>query len=92
MTSINKKGVVGAACIALVSVSAATIWHVPGHQPTIQQMVDDPRVVDGDTISLWGIGSPPYVFNENIDYRDKSLHIANACYLPNPPAPPPKGE
>jgi len=44
-------------CLALfvfVSTGTARVWKVPEHNPSIQDMIEDQRVVDGDTISVWG--------------------------------------
>jgi hypothetical protein len=87
MASVRRTAVC-LAMLVLASGASATIWPVVCGQQTIQWVIDNPAVVDGDTLSVWGIGSPPFVFTENVDYRDKSLCVANACYLPSPPASP----
>jgi len=77
-------------CLALfvfVSTGTAWVWQVPEVSRSIQYVIDS-LASDGDTIAVWGEGSPPFVYYECIDYRGKALYIANACYLPNPPAPP----
>lgn len=74
--------------LVLAPGAMATTWPVIAGQQTIQETIEEPLVVDGDTLSLWGEGSPPFVFRENVDLRGKALCLANACYLPDPPAPP----
>jgi hypothetical protein len=71
--------------LVLVSGTMATVWLVPERQNTIQAMIDDTLVVDGDTVSVWGPppgqDSPPYTY-ARVDSLKKSLVIASRCFLP----------
>lgn len=71
----------------------ATFWDVPDYLPGIQAAIDDQRVQSGDTLSLWGYGEPPFTFDENVDFGDKSLCVLNRSYQPGrlPQYPPDRG-
>lgn len=49
-----KKTAVCWTLLVFASGGAAMVWRVPEVQPTIQRMIEDPMVMDGDTISVWG--------------------------------------
>lgn len=79
-----KRYVVCAALVVFASSAAAVVWRVPGHADEIQTMIGDPRVVDGDTISVWGPEGvpPPYTYEENVDFLGKRLFLVNRSFLP----------
>ena len=60
---------VGVALAVLAGQAVGTVWDVPTlEHPGIQSAINDPQVVDGDTISVWGYGEPPFTYYENVDY------------------------
>jgi len=66
--------------LAMAGIADATVWYVPspGHR-TIQQAIDDQAVLDGDTIVVWGEGTPPFTYDA-INYNGKGLFIVNRSY------------
>jgi hypothetical protein len=68
------------AIAALMGVATANqTWKVPGDFTLIQSAISDQRVVDGDTISVWGPSpwsqTPPYYYYENVDFLGKELGV-----------------
>jgi len=84
MKGFRNTVVAGVAFLAVLAGSArGNIWPVPTPlHPTIQRAIDDAQVVDGDTISVWGNGSPPYYYCENVDFGSKSVFVVNRSFLP----------
>jgi len=58
-------------------------WEVPEFRREIQQMIVYGEVDDGDTISVWGYGEPPFTYNDHLDYGGKKILVVNRSYIPN---------
>ncbi|GEM_PF-1290221 len=70
--------------VPAASTSAYT-WHVPEERQTIGDAVRDAS--NGDVISVWGPppgqNSPPYVYEENVVFRqDINLTVVNRSFFP----------
>ncbi len=37
---------------------------------------------NGDTVSVWGYGNPPFTYLENVDYQGKGVFVVNRSFLP----------
>jgi len=87
--SHSRVGVCVLLAFSVASVAIATEWHVPGNFDEIQQAISATYVVDGDTISVWGNGTPPFPPYDAINYLQKGLYIVNSSYLGETPGYPP---
>jgi len=70
----------------ILSLLAATVVYarvikVPEEGP-IQEAIDQ-LAQDGDTISVWGEGEPPFTYYGNFNFKNKSIFVVNRSYLPN---------
>lgn len=66
--------------VLLPAMLSATVIEVPDVQPTIQQGVN--AATNGDTVSVWGNGTPPFVYYENVNFGGKSVFLVNRSFLP----------
>jgi len=68
--------------LALFSVAEARQLEVPElPYPQIQWAIDDAQ--DGDTVSVWGYGDPPFTYYENVNFLGKGIFVVNRSFLPN---------
>ncbi|MEO0068064.1 MAG: hypothetical protein ABIK23_02890 [candidate division WOR-3 bacterium] len=78
----NRNKVIWVALILLVASATGRIWDVCCPQ-SIQEVIDNQQVQDGDTLSLWGEpgSSPPYIFYGCIDLHGKALKLGKGQVL-----------
>jgi len=70
------------ATIGALSALSATVREVPDDYPQgINAAIND--AVNGDTISVWGEGDPPYYYYENVNFLGKGIFVVNRSFLPN---------
>jgi hypothetical protein len=67
---------------AIWSTGHGTVIHVPEQVPsrTINEGILDAQ--NGDTVSVWGYGAPPFTYYENVDYQGKGVFVVNRSFLP----------
>jgi hypothetical protein len=58
----------------------ARVWKVPEDRPAIQDGIN--AASNGDTVSVWGYGEPPFAYQENVDFGGKSVFLVNRSFLP----------
>jgi hypothetical protein len=58
----------------------AGVVKVPEDRQTIQLGIEEAQ--NGDTVSVWGDGAPPFTYYENVFCRYKDLFIVNRSFLP----------
>lgn len=66
-----------------MGVSYSRVHLVPEYFPLgIQSAISDTSVKNGDTVSVWGEGEPPFTYYENIIFRGKDILVINRDFLP----------
>jgi hypothetical protein len=87
----SRKTLVLMLSVALAGVVGARVIQVPEDvRPNGDINTAIGKANNGDTISVWGIGTPPFVYVYSVVFAGKNVFVANRSYLParyQPPAP-----